>query len=113
MNRQQEPTEQLLTQEDFGGIYKSRNSPQQNNNQTVNVSGAVAVAISMLAFGGVLVGAILIPDIIEARANEAAATAKVKADVAERESRIAIDQVQTMRIELAKQKIFIQLDDHQ
>lgn len=84
---------------------------------------AVACILGGLAFGAAIIIAIMVPqliearmasitEIIDARAAEKAAPAMAKAEYAERESRVAIDQVQTARIELAKRGIFIQLDDH-
>lgn len=114
MKRQSEPTEQLLTQEDFGGIYRSRNSPQQNNNQRVEMSGAIAIGISMLAFGGVIIAAITIPAIIESRSREAVAVAvgplqakiaalEVVAYTGERQSKLAEEHMNQMRNDLAAQ----------
>lgn len=91
---------------------QSGDGPKQMVNLRVDGNN-LAIALALLAFGGIIVAAILIPEIIEARAKEAGSAAEARSVYAERESRIAIDQVQTMRIELAKQKIFIQLDDHQ
>ena len=94
---------------------QQENHNTAGGNQTVVHLGAstalagVASIFSLLAFGAVIAACILIPEIIDSRSRAAA----VASQLSERESRIAVDQVQTMRIELAKKGIFIQLDDHQ
>lgn len=106
MKRQQEPTEQLLTQEDYGGIYKSRNSPQQNMTLRVD-GGSIAIAIALVALGGVLVAAIMLPQIMRAQAEAAAAPAKAQASYAERDARVALDYVTSVQSSLEKNGISI------
>lgn len=57
-------------------------------------TGLVAIVVSCFAYG------------LAGRAND-------RAQIAEREARVAVDQFQTARIELAKRGIVIQTDDHQ
>lgn len=101
-----------IEQVDYGYGYKGQNSPQQHTSIKVDGS-SVAIGLSLLAIGGVLVAAIVLPHLIRSEAEKSGSESAVRSLIAEREARVAIDQVQTMRIELAKQKIFVQLDDHQ
>jgi hypothetical protein len=122
MKRQQEPTEQLLTQEDFGGIYKSRNSPQQNT--TIKVEGGtIALAIALVALGGVLVAAIMLPQLMRVQAEATAANvvqpvadramqASERSYVAQTDSKLNAEYLKVLQIELAKRGIFVQVDGH-
>lgn len=101
---EREPLEQI----DYGTGYQARFSPQSH--ATIKVEGgSLAIAIALIALGGVIVGAITLP-ILAQKASEPIA---VRSQIAEREARVAIDQVQTMRIELARKGIFVNTDDHQ
>lgn len=62
----------------------------------------VAIALSLFAAGGTIIGAIMLPSLIESRAQAVAANAVVRANVAEREARLALDKVEELRIEIAK-----------
>ena len=62
----------------------------------------VAIALSLFAAGGTIIGAIMLPSLIESRAQAVAANAVVRANVAEREARLALDKVDELRIQIAK-----------
>jgi hypothetical protein len=100
--REPEPMEQI----DYGIGYKGMLSPQQH--MTLKVEGGnLAIALSLLALGGVVVGAILLPGLIDSKATASSAFARQTAQEAERESRIAIEQVDYMRVELAKKGVIV------
>lgn len=87
-------------------------SPTQNTHvdvkdSTGRVLGFVACALSSAAFGGIIIASILIPQIIESRAQSAAAAGVVRAQIAEREARVALDTTQQFQVELAKRGIEI------
>lgn len=91
------------------------NSPKQQTQVTVGgstVLAAIAAVFALLAFGGVLVSAILIPEIIEARAAQAAAPAEAKASYAERDARVALDKLQTAQLELNRQGFKVDFNAH-
>jgi hypothetical protein len=112
MKREPEP----LDQTDYGIGYKGNHSPQQHTSVKVEADRAYSTVAMILSFGCIVViflAGVLLPAYIKAEAEAAASEANVKVQYAEREARVAIDQVQTMRIELAKKGIVLQLDDHQ
>lgn len=98
-----EPLEQI----DYGYGYKAQNSPQQHMTLKVD-GGMLAIAISLVALGGVVVGAITLPIL----AKNASAPADVRAAIAEREARIAQDKFTYVQTELAKKGIYISTDGH-
>lgn len=115
-------TEQLF-QRSYDGIYRSPNSPQQNNNQTVRIDGAIAIALAMLAIGGLIIGSITVSAMVNARveAEIAKAIGPLQAELAqqeevvwrvERESRIHEEQIQRIETGLGKKGININTDGH-
>lgn len=108
-------TENLVVPSYPRAVAQDNSNTFQDNSRYKNDWGpwvAVACILGALSSGGVVIMAILMPEIIDARAAEKAAFAIAKAEYAERDARVAIDQVQTARIELSKRGIHIQLDDH-
>ncbi len=95
---------------DYSAGYQS---PQQHvHDGTGKVFAIVAFGLALSAVGGVLVGAILIPEIVQSRANEAAARAVAKSEYAERDARVALDKLGYIQAELAKKGFNISLDGH-
>jgi|SRR5678816_1461708 hypothetical protein len=93
-----------MEQIDYGSAYKSKGVQQQN--LTLKVEGGnLAIALSLLALGGVVVGAILLPGLIDSKATASSAFARQTAQEAERESRVAIEQVDYIRVALAEKGI--------
>lgn len=73
---------------------------------------AIATCIGSLALGGVIVGAIIIPELMEARAKAEAAQGEVNFRIAERETRLLREDVRQIQTQLAEQGIKIQLNSH-
>lgn len=96
-----------MEQLDYGGNYRAILSPQQTLSLNVE-GGTLAIAIALLALGGVLVAAILIPQIIDARANAAVAPAYATASYAERDSRVALDKIAYIQSALDRQGIHVE-----
>ena len=100
-----------IEQIDYGYGYKGRNSPQQHT--TIKVDGGmIAIAISLVALGGVVVGAITIPQMMRSSAEAAAAPANAKASYAERDARVALDKLQTAQLELNRQGFKVDFNAH-
>lgn len=98
-----DPMEQII---DHGTANKGILSPQQH--MTLNVAGGhLAIALSLLAVGGVIVLAILLPGLIDSKATASSAFARQTAQEAEREARISLEQVDYMRVALAEKGINI------
>lgn len=98
-----------MEQIDYGIGYKGVLSPQQH--MTLKVEGGIlAIAFSLLALGGVLTAAILLPDLIDSRAKSAAAEPAATASIANRESRLA--QADLQRIRRALERNHIKVDDN-
>jgi len=72
----------------------------------------VAIVLGSMALGGVIVGAVMLPDVVQSRAQSSAAAANENARIAEREARIAIDQTDALRMDLAKHGIVLRTDNH-
>lgn len=107
MKHEPDPMEQI----DYGYGYKAKNSPQQHT--TVKIEGGtIALAFAILSFGGVIVGAITIPQMVRSTAEAAAAPAYQKASYAERDARVALDKLQTAQVALAKKGIDVNFDEH-
>lgn len=118
MSAEPEPMEQI----DYGGVYRSYQSPQQNLNLNID-GGTLAIAISLLALGGVLVAAILLPQLMDKQAEAAAlrisqpiatqaAEARSVSYIGERQSKIATEELRLLQVELAKQGTFVRMDGH-
>jgi hypothetical protein len=73
-------------------------SPQQHLSLKVE-GGILAIAFSLLALGGVVIGAILLPSLIESRAQASSAYAREAAQTADREARVALEQTDKLRDE--------------
>lgn len=122
MRREPDPCEQI----DFGEQYKARrsNSPDQRQDVTVKIDGGgIAIAISIFATACAIAAWVLIPQINAARteAEIARATqslaiqAQAARDVAwlsQQSSKITSEQMKVLQVELAKNRIFVQLDGH-
>lgn len=76
------------------------------------VLGVLAVIFSAVALGGVLIIAILMPEMVRSRAESAAAKAEVSAGIAQTNSLVALDYINNARLELAKKGIEINIDGH-
>ncbi len=81
-------------------------SPKQQVNLKVD-GGGIALALSLVALGGVLVAVILLPQVMRAQAEAAAAPAKAQASYAERDARVALDYVTSVQSSLEKNGISI------
>jgi len=103
--REPEPMEQI----DYGIGYKGVLSPQQHMTLKVE-GGTLAIALSILALGGILIAAILLPDLIDSRAKAASAEPAAMASIANRESRLA--QADLQRIRRALERNHIKVDDN-
>ncbi len=116
---EREPMEQI----DYGINYKAQNSPQQSLNLKVE-GGLLAIALALIALGAVLAACILMPEIIQSRANEAAAvavgpvrtmaqSAQDRAWLAERNEKINAEQIKIFAAELSAMKGQpVRLDGH-
>lgn len=87
-------------------------SPTMNNRMEVKDTtgrtlATVAFGLSAAAFGGIIIASILLPNIMESRAQSAGAAGIVRAQIAEREARVALDTTQQFQVELAKRGIEI------
>lgn len=102
MNREPDPMEQI----DYGGNYRAFQSPQQTMSLRVE-GGAIAIALSLLALGGVLVASILIPTLIDKAATAASSGAVVRSQISERESRLNAEDIKLIRIALEKHGITV------
>jgi hypothetical protein len=82
----------------------------ENDNRSAQV-----IQIESLGRGGIAVVLCtgLVAVILAALSIGIAGRAMDRAQIAERESRVAVDQMQAARIEFAKRGIIIQTDDHQ
>lgn len=84
-----------------------------NQNVTVvKIGGSLAVALlgaalALLSLGGTLAILFLGPQMIDSRAQASSAFARQTAQEAERESRVAIEQVDYMRVALAEKGIHV------
>jgi hypothetical protein len=114
--------EQLHDERDYGGIYRSPHSPQQNVSLRLE-GGSIAIGIALLALGGVIVGAMLLPLLSQSQSEAAVAvalrpisaqvaSAQDRAWLAERDARVASDEMKILQVELAKRGIFVRTDGH-
>lgn len=104
-------TDHDIEQVDYGYGYQAQNSPQQH--MTLKVDGStLAIVLAVAAICGLVVGAILLPEVIDSRAAEHAARAVAKSEYAERDARVAIEKIAAMQAELARRGIHINLEDH-
>ncbi len=93
-------------------------SPSAHNTLHISDEGqaklwaVLATIMGCCALGGVMVMAIMLPDLIEAKTEKSMAAANQKASYAERDARVAIDGLSTMQIELAKKNIYVRTDGH-
>ncbi len=104
---EREPMEQI----DYGIGYRGYQSPQQHLNLKVD-GGGIAIALSLIALGAVLAAVILLPSLIEASAEKAAAPANAAAAYANRDARVALDKIGYVQIELERKGIHISVDGH-
>jgi len=73
---------------------------------------AIASLLGGLAFGGVIVLSLLVPDLMEARAKAEAAEGQVNFRIAERETRLIREDIKQIQTQLAQKGIEIQLNSH-
>lgn len=85
---------------------QSGDGPKQMVNLRVDGNN-LAIALALLACGGVIVGAITLPQLARSEAAAAAAPAYAKAEYAERDARVALDYVTSVQTELARRNIDI------
>lgn len=90
-------------------------SPPLDFEATADNRSAQVIQIESLGKGGIAVVLLtgVLAVVLAALAIGIAGRAMDRATIAEREARVAVDQFQTARIELAKRGIVIQTDDHQ
>lgn len=84
----------------------SGDGPKQQVNLRVD-GGNLAIAVALVALGGVIVGAITIPQTVRSAAEAAAAPANAKASYAERDARVALDYVTSVQSQLERRGISI------
>jgi hypothetical protein len=112
-----------MEQIDFGIGYRGRNSPQQHMTLTL-AGGTLAIALSLIALGGVLIASLLLPQLLQSYTNEAvavqtrsiaaqAATAQDRAWGAQQQATITAEQLKIMEIDLAKKGLLVRrVDGH-
>ncbi len=96
-----------IEQVDFGIGYRGHQSPQQHMNLHVS-GGSLAIALSLLSIGGLVIGASLIPAYIRSEAGRLTERALVRSDIAEREVKIAREENKHFREALAQQGIVVE-----
>jgi hypothetical protein len=100
-----------LTTKEGGSTSSSINQDNSTNKQINDWGPWVTVAgiLGGLGFGGVIVGAILLPDLAESRAKAEAAMAQSKAEIARQEVRIQEDRIDAILRELKGRGIEIRI----
>ena len=73
---------------------------------------AVACLLGGLAFGGVLVGSIFVPELIESRAKAESSMAQAQATIARQDVKIQQARLDALVVELHKRGIDVVVDHH-